>query len=39
MPEAANVIFLKCSKEDRLSSSHSGIRNTPSDDYYDDTKH
>ena len=34
-----NVIFLKYSKESRLSSSHLGIRNIPSDIYYDDTKH
>ena len=35
----SNVIFLKYSKEDRLSSSHLGIRNIPSDVCYDDTKH
>ena len=35
----ANVIFLKYSKEDRLSSSHLGIRNIPSDVCYDDRKH
>ena len=35
----ANVIFLKYSKEDRLSFSHLGIRNIPSDACYDDTKH
>ena len=34
-----NVIFLKYSKEDRLFSSHVGIRNISSDDCYDDTKH
>ena len=34
-----NVIFLKYSKEDRLSSSHIGIRNIPSDVCYDDTEH
>ena len=34
-----NAIFLKYSKEGRLSSSHSGIRNVPSDVFYDDTKH
>ena len=33
-----NVIFLKYSKEGRLSSSHLGI-NIPSDVCYDDTKH
>ena len=32
-------IFLKYSKEDRLSSSHVGIPNIPSDICYDDTKH
>ena len=34
-----NAIFLKYSKEGRLSSSHLGIRNIPSDVCYDDTKH
>ena len=34
-----NVIFLKYSKEGRLSSSHLGIRNIPSDVCYDGTKH
>ena len=34
----ANAIFLKYSKEGRLSSSHVGIRNIPSDVYYDVTK-
>ena len=34
-----NEIFLKYSKEGRLSSSHLGIKNIPSDDCYDDTKH
>ena len=34
-----NVIFLKYSKEVRLSSSHLGIQNIPSDVCYDDTKH
>ena len=34
-----NVIFLKYSKEGRLSWSHLGIRNIPSDICYDDTKH
>ena len=32
-----NVIFLKYSKEGRLSSSHLGIQNIPSDVCYDDT--
>ena len=36
---AVNVIFLKYSKEGRLSSSHLGIRNIPLDVCYDDTKH
>ena len=35
----ANTIFLKYSKEGRLSSSHVGIRNIPSDICYDYTKH
>ena len=34
-----NVIFLKYSKEGRLSLSHLGIRNIASDVYYDNTKH
>ena len=34
-----NVIFLKYSTEGRLSSSHLGIRNIPSDVCYDDIKH
>ena len=34
-----NVIFLKYSKKGRLSSSHLGIRNIPSDVCYDDRKH
>ena len=34
-----NVIFLKYSKEGRLSSSHLEIRNIPSDVCYDDTNH
>ena len=37
--DVVNVIFLKYSKEGRLSSSHVGIRNVPSDVCYDDTKH
>ena len=36
---AVNVIFLKYSKEGRLSSSHLGIQNIPSDFCYDDRKH
>ena len=36
---SVNVIFLKYSKEGRLSSSHLGIRNIPSDICYDGTKH
>ena len=35
----ANAISLKYSKEDRLSSSHVGIQNIPSDVCYDDAKH
>ena len=34
-----NAIFVKYSKECRLSSSHLGTRNIPSDVCYDDTKH
>ena len=34
-----NTIFLKYLKKGRLSSSHVGIRNIPSDICYDDTKH
>ena len=34
-----NAVFLKYPKEGRLSSSHLGIRNIPSDVCYDDTKH
>ena len=34
-----NASFLKYSKEVRLSSSHVGIQNIPSDVCYDDTKH
>ena len=34
-----NVIFLKYSKEGKLSSNHLGIQNIPSDVCYDDTKH
>ena len=36
---SVNVIFLKYSKEGRLSSSHLGIRNIPSDLCYDGTMH
>ena len=34
-----NAIFLKYSKGGRLSSSHLGIQNIPSDVCYEDTKH
>ena len=34
-----NAIFLKYSKEGRLSSSHVGVQNIPSDVCYDVTKH
>ena len=34
-----NPVFLKYSKEGRLSSSHAGIRNIPSDACYNVTKH
>ena len=34
-----NAIFLKYSKEGRLSSSHVGIQNIPSDVCYDNIKH
>ena len=34
-----NAVFLKYSKEGRLSSSHLGTRNILSNIYYDDTKH
>ena len=34
-----NIIFLKYSKEGRLSSSNLGIRNIPADVCYDNTKH
>ena len=37
--DAVNAIFLKHSKEDRLSSSHVGIRNIPSDVCYINTKY
>ena len=35
--DVVNATFLKYSKEVRLSSSHVGIRNIPSDVCYDDT--
>ena len=34
-----NAVFLKYSKEGRLSSSHARIRNIPSDICYDDANH
>ena len=34
-----NTVFMKYSKEGRLSSSHLGIRNIPSNVCYDSTKH
>ena len=37
--DVVNAIFLKHSKEDRLSSSHVGIRNIPSDVCYNNTKY
>ena len=37
--DVVNAIFLKYSKEGRLSSNHVGIRNISSDVCYDDTKH
>ena len=37
--EVVNAIFLKYSKEGRLTSSHVGIPNIPTDVCYDDTKH
>ena len=37
--DVVSTIFLKYSKEGRLSSSHIGIRNIPSDVCYNDTKH
>ena len=36
--DIVTAIFLKYSKDSKLSSSHLGIRNIPSD-VYDDTKH
>ena len=37
--DIVNAILLKYSKEDRLSSTHVGIRNIPSDVCFDVTKH
>ena len=37
--DVVNEIFLEYSKKGKLSPSHIGIRNTPSDACYDDTKH
>ena len=37
--QVVNAIFRKYAKEGRLSSSHLGIRNIPSDVCCDDTKH
>ena len=37
--DVVNAIFLKHSKKGRLSSGHVGVRNIPSDVYYDNTKH
>ena len=37
--DIVSAIFLEYSKKGRLSSSHVGIRNIPSDVCYDDTKH
>ena len=37
--DVVNAIFLKYSKEDRLSLSQVGNQNIPSDLCYDDTKH
>ena len=37
--DVVSVIFLKHLAKGRLSSSHVGIRNIPSDACYDDTKH
>ena len=36
--DAVNVIFLEYSKEGKLSPSHIGIRNIPSEVCYDDAK-
>ena len=37
--DVVNTIFLKYSKNSKLSSSHAGIRNIPSDVCYDNTRH
>ena len=37
--DVVNAIFLKDSKEGRLSSNHVGVRNIPSDVCYNNTKH
>ena len=37
--EVVNAIYVEYTKEDKLSWSHIGIRNIPSDVCYDDTKH
>ena len=37
--DVVNAIFLEYSKEGKLSPSHIGIRNIPSDVCYDDTKY
>ena len=37
--DVIHAIFLKYSKNSRLSPNHVGIRNIPSDICYDDTKH
>ena len=37
--DVVNAIFMKYSKERRLSSGHVEIRNIPSNVFYDDTKH
>ena len=37
--DVVNEIYLEYSKEGKLSPSHIGIRNIPSDVCYDDTKH
>ena len=34
-----NAVFQKYSKGGRLSSNHGGVRNNPSDIFYDDKKH
>ena len=37
--DVVNAIFPEYSKKDKSSPSHTGIRNTPSDAFYDGTKH